>query len=69
MSRDGGDPWTVYGTKFSANGFSAQHGAEVYIGLADADTVHSIEVTWPDGVVDLHTDVQDVLNGRIRFER
>lgn len=49
VSRGGGTPWTLYNTLFAGSCFSAQQGFEVYFGLKDADTIHSLEVTWPDG--------------------
>ncbi|MCH7702612.1 MAG: VCBS repeat-containing protein [Planctomycetes bacterium] len=49
ISEGDGEPWTLYNTLFAGSGFSAQQGFEVYFGLAQADTVHSLTITWPDG--------------------
>lgn len=49
VSENSGQPWTIHNTLLAGNGFSAQNGFEVHFGLKNADTVHSLEVTWPNG--------------------
>jgi hypothetical protein len=46
-----GSTWWVSDRLRSANGFSAQHGPDVYLGLGSADEVLRVEVVWPDGEV------------------
>jgi len=49
VSHSGGTPWKLYNTLFAGSCFSAQNGFEVNFGLKDADTIHSLEIAWPDG--------------------
>lgn len=56
VSRRGGPPWTLHRTLFAGSCFSAQNGFDVHFGLGDADAVHRLEITWPDGEVDVVTD-------------
>jgi hypothetical protein len=49
VSREGGEPWRVYKTLFAGSAFSAQNGFEVHFGLSNADSIHSLTLTWPDG--------------------
>jgi len=46
-----GAVWDVWKTRHAAIGFGAQNGPQLVFGLADADAVLAIEVTWPDGTV------------------
>ncbi len=55
-----GETRDYYNTKFSASGFSAQNGPDVHFGLGDAVIVDEIEITWPDGRIDLHDDIDGV---------
>jgi len=48
----GGAPWDLHQTLWGGSAFSAQNGHELYFGLAGADTVQSMRVTWTDGVTD-----------------
>jgi hypothetical protein len=47
----------LYNTHLSANGFSAQSGPDVFFGLSEADTVLEVQITWPDGRVDVHDNI------------
>jgi len=49
VRRGTGPVWTIYKTLCAGSAFSAQNGFEVHFGLGDADTVESLDVTWPDG--------------------
>ncbi len=49
VSENGGPVRKLHNTVFSGSAFSAQNGFELYFGLAQADTVHSVEILWPDG--------------------
>ena len=52
VRRDADDAeWDLYKTRHAATGFGAQNEAELVFGLADADEVVEVEVTWPDGFV------------------
>jgi len=50
VSRYDGEPWTVYQTLQAGNAFSAQNGFVLHFGLSDADTILSMNITWPNGV-------------------
>ncbi len=52
VSRAGGAPWTVYRTLFAGSCFSAQNGFDVHFYAGEADTVHELRITWPDGSVE-----------------
>jgi hypothetical protein len=56
VSRGAGAPWTIRNTLFAGSAFSAQNGFDVFFGLRNADTIHALEVTWPDGVVETITE-------------
>jgi len=49
VERSGAPPWTIYKTLYSGSAFSAQNGFDVHFGLADADSILSLEIIWPDG--------------------
>ena len=49
VSKEGGTPWTVYRTLFAGSCFSAQNGFQLHFGLADADSIESMGIIWPDG--------------------
>lgn len=55
-----GERTTFHNTKWSTNGFSVQHGADVFFGLNGADTIHEIALVWPDGTEEVITDPGDV---------
>lgn len=57
----------VYKTLHGGNAFSASNGFDVYIGLGDALSVRTLEITWPDGEVDRQDNVP--MNQRIAVER
>ncbi|MEQ1501419.1 MAG: CRTAC1 family protein [Myxococcota bacterium] len=46
-----GVEWTLTRWLHGGNGFSANNGFDLYFGMADADQVVSLDVTWPDGSV------------------
>jgi len=56
VSQGGGQPWMVYNTLFAGSAFPAQNGFDVFFGLRNADTIHSLEITWPDGTVQTVTE-------------
>jgi hypothetical protein len=49
VTNPGGDQWTLHKTLFGGSAFSAQNGNEVVFGLADADAIESMVITWPGG--------------------
>ena len=49
---DGTKTWTVRGTLSGGSCFSAQNGFDVFLGLRGATQVLSLQVIWPDGVVE-----------------
>jgi hypothetical protein len=51
VSRDDGEPWTVYRTLNGGSAFSAQNGFVLHFGLSDADTILRMTITWPNGIV------------------
>jgi enediyne biosynthesis protein E4 len=53
VSRRGGEPWTLHRTLRAGSCFPSQNGFDVHFGVADADTIHRLEITWPDGEVDV----------------
>ena len=55
-----GEQRTLYNTKFSVNAFSGQGGPEVLFGLGDADTVHEVVITWPNGETETHDGIDGV---------
>ncbi len=57
VSNGGGPTREVHRAHFSASGFSAQNGPELFLGLGNADTVHSVRIAWPDGTVEHDTSV------------
>lgn len=56
VSEGGGTPWTIYLTLAVGSAFSSQQGYELYFGLGNADAIHSLTVTWPDGSVQTLTE-------------
>jgi len=64
VSKSGGRPSTLWNTLFAGSGFSAQNGFDVYFGLKDADTMKSLRVFWPNGVVQTITQGLSV-NSRV----
>ncbi len=56
-ARRGEETWVVRDTLRTTEGFAAQHGLVRSLGVGDAEEVVSIEVTWPDGAVDVVEDV------------
>jgi hypothetical protein len=51
----GSKTWTVWGTLSGGSCFSSQNGPDVFLGLAEADRIDSLEVDWPDGTVETIT--------------
>jgi hypothetical protein len=49
-----GARWTVYDRVRSRNGFSAQHGPWLTVGLHNADVIEQVEVFWTDGRRTVH---------------
>ncbi len=49
---DGTKTWTVHGTLSGGSCFSAQNGFDVFLGLRGANQVLSLQVIWPDGMVE-----------------
>ena len=41
--------WKIHRDSMAGTGFGAQNELDLVLGLADADTVLSLDVTWPDG--------------------
>jgi hypothetical protein len=68
VSREGEAPWTIHRTLLAGSCFPAQNGFEVHFGLGAADTIDRLEITWPDGEVDVMTDGLEV-NDSIVVER
>ncbi len=68
VSMGGGTPWTLYRTLFAGSCFSAQNGFDVHFYVGDADTVHELRVSWPDGEVDTVTEGL-AINGSFVIER
>jgi hypothetical protein len=68
VSERAGRPRTIYRTLFAGSCFPAQNGFEVDLGLAGADTIRRLEITWPDGSVDVLTGGLEV-NSSIVVER
>jgi hypothetical protein len=60
LDSDSGESWTAYGRKVSTNGFSAQAGPDVYMGLGQADTIVEARVFWTDGTEESLQVVQGV---------
>jgi hypothetical protein len=67
LRRQDGTTWTVTERLRGSNGFSAQHGPELMLGLADAIAVDRLVVSWPDGTESVLTDVSP--NQRVVVER
>jgi hypothetical protein len=67
VSQGGDRTWTVYRTLFAGSCFPAQNGFDVHFALGDADTIEQLQVTWPDGHVDVVQDLQ--LDTSITVER
>ncbi len=63
----GTDTWVVRDTLRTTEGFAAQHGTVRWLGLANAERIESLEVTWPDGTVTTRTDVD--LDSLVVLER
>ena len=53
---NGAKTWTVWGTVFGGSCFSSQNGPDVFLGLADADRIESLELDWPDGTTQTITN-------------
>lgn len=49
VSNATGETWSVYRTLFAGSAFSAQNGFVLHFGLADADTIEHMRITWPNG--------------------
>jgi hypothetical protein len=49
VSNGSGNEWSVYRTLYAGSAFSAQNGFVLHFGLADADTIKSMTVRWPNG--------------------
>ena len=45
---DGGSRW-VFGTQGSSSGFGSQNDGDLFLGLADAESIEAIVVQWPGG--------------------
>ncbi|NCG19497.1 MAG: hypothetical protein GWP91_10865 [Rhodobacterales bacterium] len=56
-----GRRWDVHGVKLGSNGFSADLGPDVVVGVGFATHIHEVEVTWTDGSVQyvLHPEPGD----------
>ncbi len=48
-----GASWELYRTRRAGSGFGACNDPDLQFGLDDADTIDELEVTWPDGHVQL----------------
>lgn len=48
-----GEERDVWGSLHSTQGYSANQGLEIFLGLADAEALLSLEIHWPDGQVDV----------------
>jgi hypothetical protein len=59
-----GVPRTMHRTLFAGSAFSAQNGFELHFYTGDADTVDSVQITWPGGTVEVLTQ-QLALNSSI----
>jgi hypothetical protein len=66
--RPDGGTFTVHGTLFGGNCFSAGSGPDVYFGLSNADRILSLEIDWPDGTVETRTDGL-IIDSRLVVER
>ena len=67
LRRDDGTTWTVTDRLRGSNGFSAQHGPELMLGLGDAVSVDLLHITWTDGTTTTLEDLSP--NERIVIER
>ncbi len=63
VSAPGGESWTIHRTLNGGNCFSAQNGFVVHFGLSDADTIHRLDVAWPDGTNETLTEGLEVNSG------
>jgi hypothetical protein len=52
---DQGETWTVRRTLFGGSCFSASNGFDLYFGLANATSIESLEIMWPDGRIEVLT--------------
>jgi hypothetical protein len=60
VENEAGESWTVREVYFASNGFSVQHGRDVFFGLRDGQTITQIEVIWPNQEIEILTDVTEV---------
>jgi hypothetical protein len=49
VSKRGSAPWMLYKTLFGGSCFSAQNSFWLHFGLADADSIELMQITWPNG--------------------
>ena len=62
-----GAEWEVHRTLFGGSGFAAHNGPDLFLGMADADELVEVALTWPDGVVQMVP--VDALDQRIEVRR
>jgi hypothetical protein len=62
-----GEKKTLWNTKFSSSGFSAQNGPEVLFGLGSYDTLHEVKIIWPNNDQQVFTDFDGQMNQRLQF--
>lgn len=59
--------WVVRDTVRTVEGFAAQHGEVRWLGLADAENIDRVEISWPDGSFTVEDEVE--LDGRLEIFR
>jgi hypothetical protein len=68
VSTANGRPRQVYRTVRAGTAFSAQNDIRaIHFALGEADTIHAMEITWTDGVVQTIVDSNLLVNERRTF--